>query len=75
MEQRAIIISMNYFLIEDALCALLRFIDMLPTVYGSLKLFSSRSSASQASISTIHTAEVFLKPLLNWILLLAHLEH
>lgn len=66
---------MNYLLIEDVLRALLRFIAMLPTVHGSLKLFSSRSSASQASSSAVHTVLVFLCAFFNFILPLYHLEH
>lgn len=74
MQCRAIIISMNYLLIEGGVCALLRFIDMLPTVYCSLMLFSSWSSASQTSSAVALMVPVLLCALLNFILPLYHLE-
>lgn len=74
MQWRVIIISMNYLLIEDSVCALVRFIDMLPTVHCSLKLFSSWSLASQTSSFVALTVPV-LCALLNFILPPDHLEH
>lgn len=75
MAGRAISISMNYVLIEDGVCAMLRFVDMLPTVHYSLKRRSSWSSASQTSSpAAVPTAPALLRALLNFILPLYHLN-
>lgn len=63
-----------YLLIKDSVCALLRFIDMLPIVHCSLKLSSSWHGFRQAAL-TAHTIPVLPCDLFNFILPLDHLEH